>query len=384
MTSSSGDVFVSAGEVSGDHYIARITEILRARGHDGEVVGLCGSESIVAGARSLWRSERLQILGISEAIGSIRDILRLKREMVSEVISRAPRALVLVDSPDFNLPLVKSLRRAGYRGRVFYISPPSVWAWRSYRVKALKEHIDVCLPLFDFEHEYLLSAGCCSHWIGHPFVEELGDLHPDADAIRASISGPRPEGRIVALLPGSRGSEIRMLRPILDELCSPLEELGCSPVFSIAPGLSERTADEMKQTLERAGRRYFTGPGRELLAACECAIGSSGTATAQALLLRRFMVVLYKLSPISALIGRLVLRNRFFAVPNLLAGELFYPELMQGAARADRAYEAVMIWLGASDDERLAMRGRMDQLAQKMGRPGVLDLWADSILSAVS
>lgn len=375
-------IFVSAGEVSGDHYIARITRRVRDMGFDGEIAGLCGEESISAGAQGLWRAERLQILGISEAIGSMLDILSLKREMTDEIIARDPAALILVDSPDFNIPLARSLRKRGYGGRIYYISPPSVWAWRSGRVEQLKRYIDDDLPLFGFEHEYLLGAGCDSHWIGHPFVEEFRDLALDRAEIASRVRGRAELGRVVALLPGSRRSEISRLYPILREICGPLEREGWTPVVSVANGLPSDVSRDLIETLEREGRAYFTGEGRELMALSEAVVGSSGTATVQALLLRKMMVVLYKVSPISAMIGRRFLRNKFFAVPNLLADDIFFPELIQERAEPAAALEAILGVLGASEHERAEREARMEGLISKLGDVGVIDFWASRVLEA--
>lgn len=378
-------LFVSSGEVSGDHYIATVARKMRELGWDGEIAGLCGEESIAAGAQSLWRAERLQLLGISEILGSLFDILSLKREMTREIISRDPAALLLVDSPDFNMPLARSLRRGGYRGKIFYISPPSVWAWRSYRTRALARDMDVLFPLFGFEHDYLVGAGCDSLWIGHPFLDEFKGLVPDRAAVAASMSSPLPDGEpIIALMPGSRASEISRLYPVLSAICPAIRDAGRLPLFSIAPGLSPDAAKSLRARLEADGHLYTSAPGRDLMAISEAIVGSSGTATAQALLLRKFMVVMYRLSPLSAMIGRLVLRNQFFAVPNLLAGEMFFPELIQQDAVPKRASAALLEIIGRDEERKRADLARMDRLAALMGREGVIGFWAEHLLEAVS
>ena len=375
---------MSAGEVSGDHYIARVAGRLRDRGYDGRICGLCGAEARSAGVEGLWSAERLQLMGVSEVLGSIRDILSLKREMEREIARQNPAVLVLADSPDFHLPLMRSLRRAGYGGKFFYISPPSVWAWRSYRVRDLRRYVDENLPLFKFEHDYLVRAECRSYWIGHPLVEEFEGWRPDRARILEEIGGVARDDRIVALLPGSRRSEIEMLYPVLSGLYARLAEAGFAPVFSVAPGLSERASSFLRSRIEAAGQRRYDGPGRELMAISEAVAGSSGTATAQALLLRRYMVVLYKLRPLSALIGKIFLRHLFFAVPNLLAEEMFYPELIQENATTEKAFDAAMKWLQSPPERRAEVEAKMERLAALMGRPGACDFWADRILAAVN
>lgn len=389
MSPSSGSVFVSAGEVSGDHYLARVYERLRSAGYTGRVYGLCGDASRGAGVEGLWRAERLQLLGITEVLGSLPDIFRLLGEMAREIVSANPAAIVCVDSPDFHLPLIRRIRRQGYRGRIFYLSPPSVWAWRSYRVRDLAAHVDECLPLFKFEHDYLINAGCNSLWIGHPLVEEFMGLSVDVGQVRADVrkfgegeAAPVPEKpeKIVALLPGSRRSEVEQLYPIMGEICAPLKARGYTPVFSVAPGLSEHASRALLSHLERDGRYYYTGAGRNLMAAAEIVLGSSGTATAEALLLGRYMVVLYKLRKMTGFIGKILLRGVMFAIPNLLAGEMFFPELIQERATPQAAERAAFEWLDLPDDERAARTAEMTRLAGLMGDGRVYDFWAERIL----
>ena len=383
MAASSDSVFVSAGEVSGDNYLARVCERLRSQGHRGRIYGLCGDAGRKAGVEGLWRAERLQLIGISEVFGSLPDILRLLGEMAREILSADPAVLVCVDSPDFHLPLIRRIRRRGYKGRIFYISPPSVWAWRSYRARDLAAHVDECLPLFKFEHDYLLQAGCNSLWLGHPLVEEFADFRPDTGRTRNEIRkfgamAGRPE-RIVALLPGSRRSEIEQLYPVMSALCEPLSARGYTPVFSVAPGLSERASSWLLSRLEDEARYCYAGPGRDLMAASEVVLGSSGTATAEALLLHRYMVVLYRVSKLSGFIGKILLRHVMFALPNLLAGEMFFPELIQERATPEAAATAAFEWLDLPDGERKARAAEMTRLAGLMGERGVYDFWAQRI-----
>lgn len=387
MTFGNKTVFVSAGEVSGDHYIAKVFRSLREKGFDGRFYGLCGAESREAGVECLWRSERLQLIGISEIFSSLPDIWKLKQEMFAHIMREKPAALVFVDNPDFNLLLIRRLRRNGFRGKIFYISPPSVWAWRSYRVRDLAEFVDECLPLFKFEHDFLRMSRCASLWIGHPLVEEFAGWSPDMPEVMGCIHRASPSnldfGRIVAFLPGSRRSEIEQLYPILSEVYDSLAEKGFSPVFSVAPGLSEGARALLMNKLCADKRDYYEGPGRGLMAVSDLVVGSSGTATAEALLLEKYMVVLYKVRPLSGFIGNLLLRHLFFAIPNLLAKEIVYPEFIQQFARADAVEKAALDWFCASEAQRMPKKARMKELIALMGRPGVYDFWADRILGAL-
>lgn len=386
MTGKKFSIFVGSGEVSGDHYIAKVSQALRAKGCDARIFGLCGEESRDAGVERVWESERLQLIGFAEALTSLPGLLRLKNEIVRVVLEENPEAMVVADSPDFNLPLIAALRREGYRGRIFYISPPAVWAWRSYRVKQLSEQVDECLPLFGFEHDYLRMARCASLWEGHPFVEEFAEWKPDHERILRAIwpdGAPCGPGKIVAMFPGSRGGEIDQMYPILSDVYAALAERGYTPVFSVAPGLSERSREKLLAKIESAGQGRYMGRGRELMSVSGLVVGSSGTATVEALLLRRYMVVLYKVRRLSAVIGRLILNNRFFAMPNVLARERFYPEFIQDSATAEAAKAAAFAWLDAGGEVRARTQKRMNEVIALMGGPGAYDFWAGRIMRAL-
>ncbi|MDR1481903.1 MAG: hypothetical protein LBI74_04695, partial [Synergistaceae bacterium] len=368
-----------------DHYAARLAVSLRERGFDGRLFGLCGEESGNAGVEVIWRNERLHLLGIVEVLSSAADVFRLMEEVCAEIMRARPRAILVVDSPDFHLRLIKRLRRLGYHGKIIYISPPSVWAWRGYRVKTLARDVDLCLPLFSFEHEYLMKHGCNSRWIGHPLAEEISSRNPKKSGISADIRGRGisfNEERIIALLPGSRHVEIKNLYGALSGAYDILEEKGYSPVFSVAPGLSDAARLMLLSRLGHEGRAYFEGTGRDLLGASLMAVGSSGTATIEALLLGRYMVVMYRLSPLSALIGRLLLGRVRFALPNILAGDEFFPELLQGEATGEAAAEKALAWLDADDASRAEYTAKMEDIARMMGESGVYGFWSDSIMEA--
>jgi lipid-A-disaccharide synthase len=355
---------------------------MRHLGFGGRIYGLCGAEGVSAGIDAAWRNEILHLMGISEVFRSLGGVMRLMGEMRRNILEASPDVMVVADSPDFHLPLIRHVRRHGYRGKIFYISPPSVWAWRKYRVRDLASRVDVCFPLFQFEHEYLERAGCCTKWAGHPLVEEFADASIDRGRVLGGITGgaARPGGSVAALLPGSRRSEIERLYPVLSGLYEALESRMDCPVFSVAPGLSGGARDFLVKSLETANQRYYEGPGRDIMGASDVVAGSSGTATAEALLLRRYMVVMYKVSPLSHIVGRALLRGVKFAIPNLLAGEYFYPELLQGEATPERAFGEVCRWLDMDEAARGGARRKMDALAGLMGSPGAYDFWAGEIL----
>lgn len=246
-------IFISSGEASGDHYTANLAKRLRAGGYSGDIWGMGGVESREAGIRVEWHGERLQLLGLTEVISAIPSILALRNEMVERILTESPEAVIVCDSPDYHMRLISKLRSRGYRGRIFYISPPSVWAWRSGRANDLRRNVDECLPLFKFEHEYLLSRGCISHWRGYPLAEEFRRLAAEPSPLDGSFD----RERLVAFLPGSRRSEVTALLPMMREAAAVLAERGWQPVFSVAPGLNPAVRDGMIEEFTKDGVLFY-------------------------------------------------------------------------------------------------------------------------------
>ena len=347
---------------------------LRERGYSGDIWGMGGVESRNAGVRAEWNGERLQLLGLTEVFSAIPSILALRREMVERIIERAPEAVVVCDSPDYHMRLIAKLRARGYRGKIFYLSPPTVWAWRSGRANDLRRDVDECLPLFKFEHDYLLSRGCASAWRGHPLLEEYNHRAETPD-----LGVDYEPGKLVAFLPGSRGSEIKSLLPIMEDAASALGSMGWQPVFSVAPGLNPTVRAEMIRRFSEKGIRHYDGPGGALMEAADCAVGASGTITVEALLRRRYMVVTYRLNPISALVARCVIKTKYYAMANILAGCEMFPELLQEKATAANLTDAALAWL----EDRGGLRRRTGEVMERaratLGEEGVYDFWCSRI-----
>jgi lipid-A-disaccharide synthase len=230
--------------------------------------------------------------------------------------------------------------------------------------------MDLCLPLFQFEHEYLLRAGVNSAWKGHPLVDEFSaPLPEEADPKR------------IALLPGSRRSEVFRLLPPLVECASLLKDRGYRPVFSIAPGMPEDLRNRLRNVL--MGHETWEGPGRDLLALSAAAAGASGTVAVEAMMLGRFMAVLYRGGFLSWLAWKTLVKTPRISIPNLLAGEELYPELIQGRATGRNAFSAL---LGFLEDERSVEHVRAGLLSARkaMGLPGAMDFWAERLEALLS
>lgn len=336
-------------------------------------------ESCEAGVRCIWESAKLQLMGLTEIISSVPKILRLLNEVAGRIMEENPSAVIVADSPDYHLRLLKKLRRFGYKGKVFYISPPTVWAWRSWRTNELKRNVDECLPLLEFEHKFLLAHGCNSYWIGHPFVAEFQD---EENHGRLELAAEKD--KLIAFLPGSRRNEVNSLLPIMEPAARELAGLGWRPVFSVAPGMEHKIRSEMISRLKTAGFEYYEGAGRDLLRSSACSVAASGTITVEALLTDNYQVVTYKLNALSALVARLFIKTKYYAMANILYGSRIFPELMQENATSENIVHSVREWLGGDETFRCGIREKMSEARHMLGCSGAYDFWARRVMEAVS
>ena len=378
-------LFVSCGEVSGDLYAAALIRALleRAPGLRGQIWGMMGpraeaacGEPAFAGPDSdlpRWSYEELKLMGITEVLPAIPRVLRLRRAMVRAIVERRPETVVVIDSPDFHLGLVSKLRRAGYTGQAVCLATPTVWAWRSGRVRFLRRDFDLCLPLFSFEHRYLTERGVRSRWTVHPLVEDLKGCRAP-DALRRRTEG----ARTVALMPGSRRYDIRYHLETLLETARILRDDGRLPVFSIAPGLSPDLVAELRERL--AGFETWEGEGRELMDAAEAVVGVSGTVAVEAMLLRRYMTVIYNGSALSWAVARALVRIPHISIPNYLTDAPIYPELLRGDARPDRIVRELYRYTD-DPDVRAAVDRRMEEARDAMGSGDAAGFWAQNIIN---
>ena len=376
-------VFLSSAEASGDHYMAEIVKALRFGGFDGELWGMGAAESRAADVDVLWRGEQLQLFGLTEVFSSVPRVLRLLKETADTIVRRNPDAVVVVDSPDYHLRLLAKLRKYGYAGPVFYVSPPTVWAWRSGRVKYLKKYVTECFPLYKFEHDYFASHGCSSYWDGAPLLEEF--VKRGETKIPDEFAG---NDKIVAFMPGSRRSEVAKLVPVMEQAAEILSERGWQPVFSVAQGLNPEAKAQLVKTLDEKRLRHFDGSGRELLAAAQCSVSASGTITVESLLLEKYMVSVYKMNALSGFIANLIVKPGLpagcFSMTNIIAQEEIFPELFQNKCTPEAVADKALAWLEGSAEFRAGVLGKLKQTKAKLGTTGVYERWAKRIMERIA
>lgn len=324
---------ILAGEASGDILGSRVLRALRRHYPDLRAEGIGGPLMQAEGLESLWPMERLSVMGFVEPLKRLPELLAIRRGLHRHFRDNPPDLFLGIDSPDFVLALEERLRGLGIP--TAHLVSPSVWAWRRGRIKRIRRAVDHMLCLFPFEtaiyREHAVPATC----VGHPLAEEIS---PREDRVVARRELGLPEsGRLVALLPGSRRGEVELLGPLFLAVARQLQPELPDVHWAIPAAGSERLAQlqAMLGDTPRLPCTLLEGRSRELMAAADAVLLASGTATLEACLLQRPMIVAYRMAPLSwALVSRLV-RTPFAALPNILAGHALVPEFIQEQATVD-------------------------------------------------
>ncbi len=359
-------ILISAGEPSGEMHAARLAAALRAR-TGARIFGLGGPRMREAGVELLADSSQVAVVGISEVVRRLPSVWKVYRQLADEAARRKPDLAILVDFPDFNLRLARRLHRQGVR--IVYFISPQVWAWRPQRVQLIKRLVARVLCIFPFEEEFYRRAGVPVNFVGHPLVEAVQPKMTRAQfAERYHLDANEP---IVALLPGSRPREIEHNLPRMVEACHQLErDREYQFVLAAAPGITERNLLEHARYDMRL--HIAEGATYEALAAADCAIVSSGTATVEAALLGAPMIVVYRVSATTAFIARRLVRTPFFSMVNLIAGRRVVPELIQDEFTPDGvAKEAKRLLTSA--EARETMRKDLAEVKRKLGSGGAIE-----------
>ena len=332
-------VALVAGEASGDILGAGLMQALRKQHPAIEFVGVGGPLMEAQGLQSFFPMERLAVMGLVEVLGRLRELLKRRKQLVEYLLQEQPDVFIGIDAPDFNLDLELKLRIQGIK-TVHYVSP-SVWAWRQKRVLKIKQACDLMLCLLPFEAQFYREHQVPVHFVGHPLADSIAFEHDQASA-RQALDLPA-EGRVVALLPGSRGGEVGRLGELFLQTASLLHQRQPDLQFVLPAANAMRKAqlEAMLEGFPEIPLTLLDGQSQLALQACDAVLIASGTATLEAMLFKRPMVVAYRLAALTYRILKLMVKSRYFALPNLLAGEALVPEFIQHAATADNLAAAV-------------------------------------------
>jgi lipid-A-disaccharide synthase len=356
---------IVAGEASGDLHAANLLRALCEQA-DIEAFGVGGERLRAAGLECLARSEELSVMGLAEVVRDLPRLLALARRVRREAVARRPDVAVLVDSPDFNLPLARHLRRAGIPV-VVYVAP-QLWAWRSGRVRRIRRDARKVLCILPFEVDFYRRHGVEAEYVGHPLVDELAAV---------IASPPAVEPGAVALLPGSRWHEVEALLPVMLEAVG---QAGAAvrPRLVAAPGLDQ---DRLRAAVGARGAavEIVVEKRHAALAASQAALVASGTATLECALLGVPMVVAYRLHRLSYWLARRLVDVPHVALANLVAGRRLAPELVQSEATPVAVREALLALLGPAGD---AQRVGLEEVRQRLGEPGASRRAARAVIAA--
>lgn len=355
---------IVVGEPSGDALGAGLIRSLRQYHPDLVVEGVLGPQLIQAGGKAIFPMSKLSVMGLFEVLLEYPDLASIRNRLKHYFYRNPPDVFIGIDSPDFNLQLEEDLRASGIK-TVHYVSP-SVWAWRPKRVSKVARAADLLLTLFPFESDFYRNESLKLECVGHSMADAI-PLQPDTQAARQSLGLPTSK-RIIALMPGSRRAELaRLSKPFLETA------MAC---YQGNPGLhfvSNVIDAEARTSLEQAVSRYapglpltlFEDQPRETLASCDVALLASGTVTLETMLLKKPMVIAYRMAAPTYYLLRLMVSSRWAGLPNILAQETLVPEYFQGQVRADVLAPALMHWLNNLDDAR-ALINRFTELHREM------------------
>ena len=347
---------IVAGETSGDQLggglMRSLTALFAAEGRSVEFIGIGGEEMTAAGLTSLASFASLSVNGFVEPLRKLPFLLRTLSRMVDQCISRRVDAFIGVDFNVFNLLIERRLRKHGVP-TVHYVSP-SVYAWRQGRTRSLTRSTDLLLTLYPFEPAFYRDLPIQVVCVGHPLAQSIGPSAGSAQArldARAEL-GVAGDTRLIALLPGSRHSEIRLMAPVFIAAARILQrERGTTFLIPCVRKELEPLLQSMLDANDDVAIRLLVGNARKVLSACDGALVKSGTGTLEAMCIGRPMVVSYKLGPWSYQLARRLIRTPFVALPNILAGRALVPEFLQNDATPENLASALALEMQSAIDD---------------------------------
>ncbi|MDO9150992.1 MAG: lipid-A-disaccharide synthase [Methylotenera sp.] len=342
---------IVAGEASGDLLGSHLILALKQKRSDIEFIGIAGPKMISAGAKSLYPIERLSVRGYLEVIKHLWGLLKLRRELLNQFLSNPPDLFIGIDAPDFNFWLEKKLKRKGIK-TIHYVSP-SIWAWRKNRIKKIKKAVTQVLALFPFEPALYQEKGVPVTYVGHPLADML-PMEPDVAGAR-EILKLEPSSLVIAMLPGSRQSEVEQHADLFVQTAKHIYTQHPNAVF-LVPLITRETRHIFELAIfnepEPLPIQLLFGHAHDAMEAANVVIVASGTATLEAALLKKPMVITYRMSNLSWQLLKRMRLQPYVGLPNILAGKFVVPELLQDDATPEKLAQATLDLV--NDKEKLA------------------------------
>ena len=354
-----------AGETSGDLLAGLLLDGVQARFPAVNTFGIGGPQMARRGFEAWWPSDKLAVRGYVEVLRHYREIVGIRKQLKQRLLQQKPDLFIGVDAPDFNLDLERDLKAAGIKTLHFVC--PSVWAWRMERLEKIRQSVDHVLCIFPFEVSLLEQHGIAATYVGHPLAQVI-PLVPDRAAARAAL-GLAEQDQVVAMLPGSRASEIKYLALRFFQAAALMHQARPAIKFVVPamPALQVAITEAAKQAGVLTQVQIVTGQSHTVLAACDATLIASGTATLEAALFKRPMVIAYNMNWLSWHIMRRKKLQPWVGLPNILCEDFVVPEFLQDAATPQALAGAVLAWLDdAPKAQKLA--ARFEQLHHELRR----------------
>jgi lipid-A-disaccharide synthase len=373
------EILIVAGEASADLHAARaLLELERLR-PGIHAFGVGGPRLRAAGLEALAPAEDISVMGLAEVLPRIPRILGILRALARAAAARRPKAALLVDLPDFNLRLAARLKKLGIPV-VYYVSP-TIWAWRRGRAKKIAKVVDRMLCILPFEERFYDGTGVSASFVGHPFAEKPA---PEEPARYRQALGLPASRTTVALVPGSRPSELRRIFPAMLEAAERIRALRPDVQFvvPVAPTLARAQVEPYVAAHRALEVKLVDGRTEEVVGASDAALVKSGTSTLETAIMLRPMVVVYRLSWLTYLVGRLLVRIAHFALVNILAGRGLVPELLQRDASPERMAAEIERLLGDRGAREAQLQG-LREVRASLGEPGAAERVAAEVARAM-
>ncbi len=357
-----------AGEASGDmlgaHLLAGMQGRWRGLRKGGAAVGIGGQHLTEAGLQAWWPSERLAVRGYVEVLRHYRGIVGIRRQLTQRLLADKPQVFIGVDAPDFNLELELTLRQSGIK-TVHFISP-SIWAWRPERIEKIRAACDAVLCIFPFEPALYANTGVSATYVGHPLAQVIPE-HTNTPAAKRAL-GLDEHAPVLAVLPGSRASEIQYLGQRMVQAVAHL--LQAEPQLQIVVPCANGLRDRIESLTQGMRVKLLNGQSHAALAACDITLIASGTATLEAALFQKPMVIAYNMHPISWWMMQRKRLQPWVGLPNILCADAVVPELLQNQATPHAMAQAVQGLLHDAP-RRAHIAKRFGQLHQQLRRDTV-------------
>ncbi len=332
-----------AGETSGDILGADLAKQLKSMfGNDIELIGIAGERMQAEGVKTMADMDTLSIMGLDGLRESLGEILKIRRELIEHFIQYPPDVYIGIDAPDFNLTVEEKLRASGIK-TVHYVSP-TVWAWRSYRIKKIKRAVDLMLTLFPFEVNYYNKHQVPARFVGHPLAQKIAPQDTDFE-FRTQYAAP--DQHLVTVMPGSRNSEIKRLAPLFVDTMRDLHSKDSSIRF-VMPMVNERLKSKVEDLLQDGDKDFISiilGESHRAMSSSDLVLLASGTAALEAALLARPMIVAYKMGWMTYAFARATTTVKHASMPNHLTDEPLVTEFLQNRATVNNLSAEVLRWL---------------------------------------